>query len=387
MTAADQTPAWYGAEGDNGAMRRKGNGTLRSGRITAVDLGALSAGAALLGCGGGGRVDNMLSVLLALGSGFAVDLLPPDADASGFVAAIGLIGSTTVMEEKMPSGRELPATVTAIEQWTGLRIGAVMPAQVGGLTSLATASLASQLGLRLVDADLEGRATPRLDQLTIFGPNTAPVTAAAVTSSGLTVLVSDATPSDLETVWRDAIAHSGGWAAFAIGPLSMTQVRENSIHGSVSRAVTVGRALAAAAGSDVGALAASLGGTVVGRGRVIDIERYEDRVNFVANSIVALDADTGAVTRLEASSEYVLVLVDGEPKVSAPTVIAVLDSRMLKPIATVDVRIGADIVVLALPGANWWRADPERLRRTGPRAYGIDSDVLPEIGAAPGAHP
>jgi len=210
------------------------------------------------------------------------------------------------------------------------------------------------------------------------------VTAVAVTSSGLTVVVSNATPSDLETVWRDAIAHSGGWGAFAIGPLSTTQVKKNSIHGSISRAVTVGRTLSAAAGSDVGALATSLGGTVLGRGRVIDIERYEDRVNFVANSVVALDVGTGAVTRLEASSEYVLVLVDGEPKVSAPTVIAVLDSRTLEPIATVDLRIGANIVVLGLPGANWWRADPDRLRRTGPRAYGIDSDVLPEIGAAPG---
>jgi DUF917 family protein len=354
-------------------------------QLTADDLPAFSAGAALLGCGGGGRVDNMLSALLAVGRGFAVDLLRPDTVGDGFVAAVGLIGSTTVMEEKMPSGRELPATVAAIEQWTGLRIGAVMPAQIGGLTSLAAASLADQLGLPLVDADLEGRATPRLDQLTIFGPAADPVTAVAVTSSGLTVVVSDATPSDLETVWRDAIAHSGGWGAFAIGPLSTTQVRENSIHGSVSRAVTVGHALSAA-GSDVGALAASLGGTVLGRGRVIDIERYEDRVNFVANSVVALDVGTGAVMRLEASSEYVLVLVDGEPKVSAPTVIAVLDSRTLEPIATVDVGIGANIVVLALPGASWWRAEPERLRRTGPRAYGIDSDVLPEIGAASGLH-
>lgn len=348
-------------------------------RLAANDIGALSAGAALLGCGGGGRVGHMLAVLRSLGPRFAVDVCPITEADVWQVAVIGLVGSTTVMEEKMPSGRELPATVDAIKQWTGRRVDAVLPAQVGGLTSLAAAVLAYQLRVPLLDADLEGRATPRLDQLTIFGPDADGVTAAAVTSSGLTVLVSDATPADLETVWRDAISHSGGWAAFAIGPFSGAQIHAHAIHGSISRAVAVGRALEKSAGSGAAGLAASLGGALVAHGRVIDIERYHDQVNFVHNSIVAVDETTGAVTRIEAGSEYLLVLVDGEPKVSAPSVISVLDSRTLDPVATDDIENGSDIVVVALPGASWWRADPARLGRAGPRAYGINSDALPEI--------
>ncbi|PZE24783.1 DUF917 domain-containing protein [Curtobacterium sp. MCBD17_028] len=345
-------------------------------RLQAADVPAFGRGAALLGCGGGGRVDHTVSAIRRVGPGFGVPVLSLDDRRLERVAAVGLVGSTTVLEEKMPSGRELPDALAAVERWTGDRADAVLPAQIGGVTGPAAALTAHLVGRPLVDADLVGRATPRLDQLTLFAAGALPVTAAAATSSGLRIVVDAPSPGDLETVWREAVSHSGGWAAFAIGPVPIAALRARAVAGSVTRALRTGRALAAAAGPE--ALARAVGGRVVALGRVVDVDRAGDAMAFVHSTTAIVDTRTGAVARIEAGSEYVHCLVDGEPVASTPSLIVVVDARSLDPVAADRIRTGDELAVLVLPGADWWWADPVRLGRVAPRAYGVDADVVPE---------
>lgn len=347
-------------------------------RLRADDLDAFGRGAALLGCGGGGRVDHTVSTIRRAGTAFDVPVRSLDDPDLTRVVAVGLVGSTTVLEEKMPSGRELPDALAAVERWTGERADAVVAAQIGGVTGPAAALTAHLVGRPLVDADLVGRATPRLDQLTLFAAGPVPVTAAAATSSGLRIVVDAPTPGELETVWREAVSHSGGWAAFAIGPVPAEVLRERSVAGSVSRALRTGRALAASRDPD--ALARAVGGRVVAVGRVVDVERAGDAVAFVHSTTAIVDTRTGAVARVEAGSEYVHCLVDGEPVASTPSLIVVVDARSLEPVAADRIRPGDELAVLVLPGADWWWADSERLARVAPRAYGVDADVVPEPG-------
>lgn len=353
----------------------------RDGAVTSLqadDAADLGRGAALLGCGGGGQVDHMVHALrLALGTS-SVPLVPVD-DVVGSVIAVGLIGSTTVLEEKIPSGRELPDALAAVERWTRQRADAVVAAQIGGVTGPAAALTAHAAGLPLVDADLVGRATPRVDQLSLFVDPLPSVTAAAVTSSGLRIVVDAPDPRDLETVWREAVSHSGGWAAFAIGPVDAAALTERCVAGSVTRAVRTGRASAEA--TDVDALARQVGGRLVSRGRVLDVQRGGDVLSFVHGSMVLRDDRTGAVVRVEAGSEWVHCLVDGEPVASSPSCIVVVDARTRTPISTDRVRVGDDLAVLVLPGASWWWDAPHRLDRVGPRAFGIDADTVPEAAA------
>ncbi|MCA5924926.1 DUF917 domain-containing protein [Curtobacterium oceanosedimentum] len=357
-------------------------GDRRGGGVTGLqadDAAVFGRGTALLGCGGGGRVDHMVSALrLALGdrSVPVVDLDDPGLES---VTAVGLVGSTTVLEEKMPSGDELPAALAAVERWTGRRADAVVAAQIGGVTGPAAALTAHAAGLPLVDADLVGRAVPRIDQLSVFiGPVTT-VTAAAATTSGLRIVVDAQQPLDLETVWREAVSHSGGWAAFAIGPVPVALLRERAVVGSVQRALHVGRAVAEA--RDAADLAARTGGRVVAQGRVVDVHREGDALAFVRSSIAIRDAGSGAIARVEAGSEYVHCLVDGLPVASTPSVITVVDARSLAPVATDRTRVGNELAVLVLPSAPWWWADPARTEAVAPRAFGIDADVVPEPSA------
>ncbi|KTR02134.1 DUF917 domain-containing protein [Curtobacterium luteum] len=346
--------------------------------LQADDVDVFARGTALLGCGGGGQVEHMaLALRRALGDG-EVPVVPVGAGARS-VIAVGLIGSTTVLEEKTPSGRELPDALAAVERWTGRRADAVVAAQIGGVTGPAAALTALAAGLPLVDADLVGRATPRIDQLSLFVDPLPAVTAAAVTSSGLRIVVDAPDPRDLETVWREAVSHSGGWAAFAIGPVDADVLAERAVTGSVSRALQVGRA--ASTSLDVDGLVHAVGGRLVTEGRVLDVQRGGDAVAFVHGSMAVRDVRTGAIARIEAGSEWVHCLVDGEPVASSPSCIVVVDARSLRPVATDRARVGDELAVFVLPGAPWWWSEPRRTARVSPRAFGIDAEVVREVAA------
>ncbi len=356
-------------------------GEQRDGAVTGLQAGDVESfghGTALLGCGGGGQVDHMVHVLRrAIGDGHVpVVALGPETRS---VVAVGLVGSTTVLEEKTPSGRELPDALAAVERWTGRRADAVVAAQIGGVTGPAAALTAHAAGLPLVDADLVGRATPRIDQFSLFVDPLPAVTAAAVTSSGLRIVVDAPDPRDLETVWREAVSHSGGWAAFAIGPVDRDVLADRAVTGSIGRALRVGRAAASATGLDD--LVRRIGGRLLAEGRVLDVQRGGDAVAFVHGSLALRDARTGAIARIEAGSEWVHCLVDGEPVASTPSCIVVVDARSLRPVPTDRARIGDELAVLVLPGAPWWWAEPRRTARVAPRAFGIDADLVPEVVA------
>jgi hypothetical protein len=121
-------------------------------------------------------------------------------------------------------------------------------------------------------------------------------------------------------------------------------------------------------------IAQALGGVLLGAGRVVDVARgpvrHPNRGRF------AVVGRTGPVLRIEAENEYLLVLADGEPVVSCPELVLVLDRRTARPIAVDRLRFGDDVQVLALPGPSWWWEEPERLLSVAPRAFGIDLDPV-----------
>jgi DUF917 family protein len=356
-----------------------GGGEITDGRVTSLQIGDVDdygLGCAILGCGGGGRTGHFVAALRTAMAAGPVRVATLDSEAVRSVAVVGLIGSTTVLEEKMPSGDELPAAVDALLRWTGGTIDAVAPSQIGGVIGPAAALTSARLGVPLLDLDCVGRAAPRIDQLSVFADERIRVAAAAVTSSGLRIVVDAPEPHDLETVWREAVSHTGGWAGFAIGPFPVDVLRATAVPGSVSRAMRIGRA--AAESTTAEDLAARTGGSVIALGRVLDVERTGDVLSFVHTTFSVADARTGALARIEASNEYLHCLVDGIAVASTPSIITVVDARSLQPIATDEVRQGDEIAALTLPASPWWWSTPKRTAHTAPRAYGIDADVVPE---------
>ncbi len=345
------------------------------------DVDAFLLGATLLGSGGGGEAGVWAHRVQAALPSTGIELLSlAEAQARGLgsVAAVGMVGATSVLVEKLPHGGEIAEAVAASRRWNGQPVDALMPVEGAGLNAALAVTAAAQLGLPVLDVDLMGRALPRFDQLSLLAAGTGLIRSVALAESGGQVLVLDhSTPSMLERAVRAYVSVAGGWAGASFGPVPVTALHDHSCHGTLSRAIVLGRALMQVSGDTASVptvVARSLGGVLLGSGRVVDVARgpvrYPNRARF------AVTSRTGPVLRIEAENEYLLVLADGEPVVSCPELILVLDRRTARPIAVDRLRFGDDVQVLGLPGPSWWWEDPERLRFVAPRAFGIDLDPV-----------
>lgn len=343
--------------------------------LRADDLDAVVAGVSLLGSGGGG---DAATFALLLRRRLAVGALPlhsvDHVAEGGFVVPIGVVGATSVFTEKLPSGHEFVSSVAAVQRWTSQDVAAVMALEAGGLNGMSAMVAALDLGLPLVDADLMGRALPRLDQLA-FAVEGLPVTPCAMCEpGGQTVVVDGVDAVGLERTVRAFLAESGGWAVLALPPTPAPLVRAHAVLGSLGRALGLGRALAALPSTPApDDIEAALGGVVLATGRVLDVARLGPARGFGRGSVTVVDAASGAVVRLEAENEYLLALRDGAVAASTPDLICLLDRRTSAPIAVDRVRVGDEIVVAVLPGPTWWTS-PDRLGRVAPRAFGLECE-------------
>ncbi|MHA6631968.1 DUF917 domain-containing protein [Pseudonocardia sichuanensis] len=357
---------------------------MATGRLTVDDVDALVAGLTLLGSGGGGDAHAFRHVLRRTLAGTELVLHDPATLADAPVVAIGMIGATRVLTEKLPSGQEIACAVRALARWTGVEPAALMPFEAAGLNGAIAVAGAAGLGLPLVDADLMGRALTRVDQLTFAVAGRPLPPFAMAEPGGQTVLVDDTAPIALERVARTVVAQGGGWAACALGPVPASRAGTDACTGTLARALRLGRAHAGLVRPDAAEVAAALGGRVLAAGRTVEIARHPS-ASF-GRAGVAVLADDGAVLRVEAENEYLLAVLDGEPVASCPDLLCLLDRRTAAPIAVDGLRPGDDVLVTVLPGPPWWRASPERLCRVDPRAFGLDCDavLLPDpVGSTP----
>jgi len=347
--------------------------------IRAQELDALVVGVTLLGSGGGGDTGAFGRMLRRrLGDGELV--LRDASDAPGaYVSPIGVVGATSVLAEKLPSGGEFDTAVRAVSRWTGRPVTGLMSLEAGGLNGLSPLIAALDLGLPFVDADLMGRAMPRLDQFSwaVAGRSLTPC--ALSEPSGQVIVVDHVDAAGLERAVRSFVAHTGGWAVLALAPTPVKAATSDAVTGSLTRALALGRAHA---GLDVGVrpqtVAQTLGGRLLGGGRVEEVARHTvppGGAAFGRGSVCVVDSASRAVLRIETENEYLLAMVDGEPVVSTPDLVCVLDRRTLQPIFVDAIRTGDEVLVLALPGPTWWRR-PDRIAHVGPRAFGLTCDPM-----------
>ncbi|WP_427890155.1 DUF917 domain-containing protein [Kribbella sp. GL6] len=338
------------------------------------DLEALVVGVTLLGSGGGGDT-GAFGRMLRRRLGVGELILRDAADLPGVsVSPIGVVGATSVLMEKLPSGGEFETAVRAVSRWTGADVTALMSLEAGGLNGLTALIAALDLGLPVVDADLMGRALPRLDQFSwaVAGRSLTPC--ALSEPSGQVIVVDNVDAAGLERAVRSFVAQTGGWAVLALAPTPIEAAAVDAVEGSLTRALTLGRAHGALEpGTAPAAVADGLGGRLLGSGRVEEVARHviaDGGAAFGRGSLCVVDSASRAVIRIETENEYLLALVDGTPVVTTPDLLCVLDHRTLQPIAVDGVRTGDEVVVLALPGPTWWR-HPDRLRHVAPEAFGL----------------
>ncbi|MFI6097782.1 DUF917 domain-containing protein [Lentzea sp. NPDC051213] len=345
------------------------------------ELRHIARGAAILGTGGGG--DPYIGRLVAeqamreYGPVLAAELheVPDDA----LVAGIGMIGSPSVMIEKLPAGEEAVTAFLTLQREIGRPITHVLPIEVGGMNSLAPLPVAASLGLPVLDADCMGRAFPMVQMVvcTLEGVLAKPLSVADEKGNSIVVDVSD--NHWAERLARSAAVGMGCTALMCSFPMSGKQAREITIPGTLTLASRLGRRVEEARRDHVDpceAVAAFLGGEVLFAGKVVDVMRASEP-GFAKGEawLEGVAAHDGAVCRLAFQNEHLVAIRDGEVVASVPDLICVLDAEG-EPVPAERLRYGQRVVVVGAPCHPRWRT-PEGLALVGPSAFGYSHEYAP----------
>lgn len=310
-----------------------------------------------------------------------VYLLRPDELAGSSTVPVGMVGGTSVLVEKLPGGSEFARAVEAVCRWSGTPAQSVMGIEIGGMNALTGIFAAIDLNLPYLDADLMGRALPRMDQLTWAAAHLPICPMALCQANGQTLVIEHGTPEQMERAVRTFVAMLGGWAAAAVRPTEARAAAENANVGGVARALALGRAHAELPTTPSRSqVADALGGAVLGAGRIRHVDRSSHTSSFGRGSFSFVDEQSGTVLRVEAENELLLVLADGEVVATCPDIICVLQARTARPLSADQVRVGDDVILVILPGPQWWM-HPSRIDVVSPRAFGLHSEPVVGAGA------
>jgi len=353
-------------------------------KLAEADLLPLSLGAALLGTGGGGNpYIGMLRARELMRRGASVEVLPLEAIGDDErIGSVGGIGAPVVGIEKIKQGQECLRALRGVEEAAGLKVSALISAEIGGSNSIEPILTAAYAGLPVVDGDGMGRAFPELQMSTFFIYGLDPSPGAIADDKGNVVVFKTVVDMYwLERFARHIAVDMGAGAGFATAPMRGAYVKQVAVPGTLTQALEVGRVILdarAKRANVVDRVIEKTGASLMFAGKVTDVRR-ELRGGFAMGEarIAGVDGHAGQEARIAIQNENLVLYVDGRPVVTVPDLIMNLELETGEPITTETLRYGQQIATIALP-AHELMTTSEALKVVGPKAFGYaDLDFVP----------
>ncbi len=351
-------------------------------RLSRQDVEDLAVGAAILGSGGGGDpYIGKLMALQVLEKGMDIILIDPkEVPDDALVLPSAGMGTPTVLIEKLPKGDEALNAFRIMEKYLGKRAYATIPIEAGGVNSTFPLVVGTTVGIPIIDADGMGRAFPEL-QMTVphlCGIKVCPMSMAD--EKGNAVII-----NAINNFWAEKIARSvtiqyGGTAWICLYSMTGLEVKNATVHGTISKAIRIGNALREARKLKKDPLQAISEVTECYKlfeGKIIDVKRYVV-AGFARGEAVleGIGEYKGNRMTIEFQNENLIARIDGEVIASVPDLITVIEKETGQPVTTEYLRYGYRVAVLGMPCDERWRTT-EGLKVVGPRYFGYDIEYVP----------
>ncbi len=346
----------------------------------ADEIDPLSIGAWILGTGGGGSPYlSQLNLKRLMKEGRKITVIGAEELADDdMVAVVSKMGAPLVGQERLVDSSHLAHAVLAMEDYLGRKFRAVMSLEIGGGNAISPFLAAAHLDLPVVDADTMGRAYPEAQMTTFAIGGLKQYPLSLVDCRGIEAFVTKV-PSWkwMERVSRAICTEVGSVASTCKAPRTGREVKDWAVHGTVSKAIGLGRAVMEAHAAHADAIQAVLdyeGGIRLFTGKVVDVDRTTTGGFLRGRTRLAgLDGDQGSEMDLAFQNEWAVAFRDGEAVASTPDLLCLLDSVSGEAIGTETVRYGQRATVVALPAPGILRS-PKGIEHVGPRAFGYDLD-------------
>lgn len=334
--------------------------------LDSPDVEDLSIGSAILGSGGGGDPTYAKWMLRhQLEQYGPITIRPAESlTKEDFVVPLALMGAPLVSMEKVLNGSELEGLLDTIEKESGRRITALMVGEIGGANAFTPLLVAGKRSLPVIDADLLGRAFPKLEMnsANLHGLQVSPVWIAD--SLGNQVCIREQDPKQIEQLAREVVVTMGSSCAFAFAVGDGEFVKSHAVKGSLSRALQLGQAVRLA--TDPFSALESLGAHFLGKGVISDIDASVESAFLQGH--VTLTTQEGAIKVLY-QNEYLFAVKEGICLGATPDLLVLLEEGSGQPIMSESLRFGLQARLFSLPAPAVWKSELAN-SLVGPECFG-----------------
>lgn len=353
------------------------------------DIHDIAFGATLLGAGGGGETYlEELQLQQAIENGANIRLMSvADVPANSLVAACGWMGAPTVQKEKYANGNEAEAGLEKLEEVLGRKIDAIFPIEIGGQNGLSPLLLSASRGIPVVDCDGMGRAFPEAHMVTfnIYGCSACP--AVFTDEKGNCLVLDSAINQEEERLGRQIIVAMGGHCHVIDYPMTGRQLKQFSVHGTLSIARGIGHAVRIAGHNRQDVFKALLKYfsttenyqhvRILFDGKIVDVDS-SIREGFSKGKAIlkGLENKAQQIMEVEFRNENLIARRDGKVVATVPDIIAIVDRESASAINTENLKYGQRVKVLGISVPPVLRT-AEALDIVGPNAFGLNTDYTP----------
>lgn len=327
------------------------------------DLSDLVEGAAIFSSGGGGDpVVGLNIVEKLLEKRCPVRLIEPaEVPNAAMLVTFACVGATASIVHHSDAAVK---TLSMLEKFLGTKAFAVIPAELGGFSTLAAVDVAARHGIPLLDADGAGRAVPEmhLQTYTIHNNTESTPTLVADIDARKMLLIKQA--GDSEAIEQIARMLTGRWSPIIYSchaGFTGKQARTSPVLNSLSKSIRIGMVLRKAV-DPLKAILKETNGIRLFEGTVTDV-KSETKDGFTWTTLKIDSAHGSSESKLEmrAKNELLVAYKDGQLVAVAPDVITTLSYETCKYAPAEKVLEGNRLAIIGIPAPPQWRS-PEGLR-------------------------
>lgn len=347
--------------------------------LTYQDLTDLVEGATVFSAGGGGDplvgfniVERLVEERCEARLIDAVEI--PDDEV---VIDFACVGATANVAYHSDAAVKILET---LEEFLRKKAYAIIPAELGGFSTLAAVDVTARHDIAVVDADGAGRAVPEVQlQVYMIDNNTAPTSLAVADIDAQNITLKQINDSEMAEQIARKLATERNQMVYAVRSfLTGRKVKTSPVLNSLSASIRIGMLLRKAV-DPLRAILRETNGFSLFEGVVTSVER-ETKQGFTWTKLKmdGTQDSVGSKLELKAKNEFLIAYKDGKLAAIAPDIITTVNPETCKCTPAEKIMEGNKLAVLGIPAPQKWR-NPNGLElwREAIQKSGINESYVP----------
>lgn len=303
------------------------------------DLSHLSLGANLLGSGGGGSTEILNSLVYQqLEQQGPVPIISlKELQKDSLIIPLAFVGAPSETKKMKPNNQPFHMILNHIQKDFINRSIVLMPAEIGGCNALTPFVIAGERKLKILDADLIGRAFPKIHMCKPAVLGIVPRLAYIASQKGQVIKLEIHSISELEEKIRKITVEFNSSSVVATFLMNPEEARRAIIPASLSHAIQLGK--------DAPSMKHHQTGIITQHNNLVD-------QGFLKGSVTIL---TKAGTyKIFFQNEYLLMLKNNKKQVESPSIIHLIDEKTGHPLSSENLKRGLRVKIISLPAPAFW---------------------------------